>query len=401
MALIPSFSPRLPEWRGNTSSEDMNENFSEILYDLNSIFSEASNVVVDLNDLESKIRHEVDAVLARVYAVSGVITSYEMAASGYKMFYEDFFLPDQVMYPMNIADEFKCVVNTEYGVATLPVNNSFSKVYTINITDGKSIVAQDLSVVVDPLDEADSVKTEETSTTRAFDGNDDTVWERKVRFNRDSTKNNVTCRMTVTLPSMNNPYVNNFHFKPYPEGTEDLYMVSYDTTTSQDIILPDFPVDGENNVNSKLYSFNNISPTKFKLYFRQRSSGLEDDYRTFVYGAKEVGIEKVEYGTNGKVGVRFQLPDYETGLISNITSLSTNPMYDDITYRMSLYPSQAEFDSNLPVWTSSNTAITATSPLDLASYGLDTLWAMVELIQPTGDTRSPIFKSVTITYTTV
>jgi len=400
MALIPTFSPRVPEWRGSTSSEDMNNNFEEILYDLNVAFSEASNIVVSLNELESRIRHDVEAISQRVYAVSGMMTNYDMAASGYKMFYEDFYIPEQVEYPTALALEDRCVIDSEFGVASLPVNNSFSKVYTINITDGETVVAPDLKVEVTPIDETGMTKVEETSVTRAFDGQDDTVWERKARFNRDSTKSYTTCLMTVTLPSMSNPYVNRLHIKPYPEGSEDITNITYDTLTSQDIVLPSFPTDGENNIKCVHYSFNQIQPTKLKVYFRQRTNRIEDDYKTFVYGAKEIGVEKVEYRTSGKIGVRFKLPSYETKLLSNITSFRTNPNYDNITYKANIYTSKAEFDNDLPLWTSSNAPITTTSPLDVRVYGLDTIWVMVEITQTSGDTKSPLLKSITMTYTT-
>jgi hypothetical protein len=401
MALIPTFTTgRLPGWRGNTSSEDMNENFSEIMYDLNTIFSEATNIVVDLNDLESRIRHEIEALNARVYSVSGIITSFEASSSGYKIFHEDFYIPDHVMYPAGLTDESKCVVDNEFGLVSLPINNSFSKVYTINIVDGKTTVAADLAVGVVGTDETGAVKIEGTDSSIAFDGQDSTVWERKVRFNRDSTKSSVSCLMTVTLPSMNNPYVNKIHIKPYPEGTEDITNITYDTTVSQDIVLPSFPTDGENNIPTKMYSFNNIQPTKLKIYFRQRSSRIEDDYKTFTYGAREIGIEKVEYVASGKIGVVFSLPSYESGLLNTITSLTTDPVYDNITYKVSLYTSSAEFDANLPIWTSSNSPITTTNPLDVAVYGLTKIWVMIELIQTSGDTKSPLLKSVTLTYTT-
>ena len=400
-SLLPSFTtPKLPEWRGNTSSEDMNENFGSILYDLNSIFSEASQIVTDLNELESRIRHDVEAVSSRMYAVSGMITSYEASSSGYKMFYQDFYMPDNVEYPANVAEADRCVVADEFGVATLPVNSSFSKVYTISATDGEAIVAPDIQIEVTPLDEDGSVKIEETSPTKALDGNDDTVWERKVRFNRDSTKTSVRALMTVTLPSMSNPYVNKIHIKPYPDGTIDLQNITYDTLVSQDIVLPSFPVDGYVRCNSKLLSFNNITPTKLKFYVRQRSSRIEDDYKTFVYGAKEFGIEKVDYRSSGKIGIKFKIPSYETGLIHSITSLRTDPDYDNIAYKISLYPSKAEFDADIPIWTSSNSAITPTNRFDVSVYGIEEIWVMVQLNQALGDTRSPVLKSLTMTYTT-
>lgn len=400
MALLPTFSPKLPEWRGSTSSEDMNDNFEQILYDLNTIFSEASSVVIDLNELESRIRHDVEAITTRMYAVSGMLTSHDMSASGYKMFYGEFYVPENIVYPTNVLEEDKCVVSNEFGLITLPVNNSFSKVYTINITDGETIVAPDLVIEVEPTDETGNVKIEETSPTRAFDGQDETVWERKVRYNRDSTKTSSSCKMTVTLPSMSNPYVNKLHIKPYPEGIEDITMITYDTTVSQDNVLPSFPIDGENNARALMYSFNNILPIKMKFYFRQRSGKLEDDYKTFVSGAKELGIEKVEYKPSGKIGFKFDLPSWETGLLNKITSITSDPVYDDITYKISIYPSEAEFNSDLPMWTSANAAITVDNPLDLSMYGLESLWVMIQLVQATGDTRSPLFRSLTMTYTT-
>lgn len=401
MSLLPTFTqPKTPQWRGNTSSEDMNTNFSSILYDLNSIFAEASQIVTNLNELESRIRHEVEAISTRVYAVSGIITSYEEATPGYKMFFQDFYLPENVVFPANVVDQDKCVINDEFGVVTLPVNSSFSKVYTININDGKAITAPDLGVSITQLDETGYVKIEGTNETRAFDGSDSTVWERKVRFNRDSTKSSVRCLLTVTLPSMSNPYVNKIHIKPYPEGSEDITNITYDTTVSQDIVLSSFPTLGEPNMPTKMYSFNNIMPTKLKFYLEQRSSRIEDDYKTFTYGAKEFGIEKVEYKTTGKFGIRFDLPGYEEGLLNQITSLRTYPDYDNITYKVSLYPSKAEFDADLPIWTSSNSPITASNPFDVVSYGLSSIWVMVQLNQALGDTKSPLLQNVSMTYST-
>jgi len=399
MSLIPSYTPILPQWRGNTSSNDMNENFEEILYDLNTIFSEASNIVVDINELESRIRHDVESISSRIYAVSGMISTYEQADTAYKLFYESFYLPDQITYPINLVDTDKCVVNNEFGIATLPVNNSFSKTYTVDITSGNTIVAPDLTVEVMPLDETGSLKIEETSATRAFDGQDSTVWERKARYSRDSTRTYCRCLLAVTLPSMSNPYVNKIHIKPYPEGSEDIQMITYDTLVAQDVVLPSFPVDGENNSPSIAYCFNNIQPTKFKFYLRQRNNKLEDDYKTFVYGAREIGIEEAEYNSSGKVGFKFTVPDYETGLIDKIMLLKTDPDYDNITYKVSLYTSESEFNLDLPTWTSSNSPITGTNPLIL-SIPMSTLWAMIQITQAEGDTRSPILRSLSISYTT-
>ena len=400
MALLPTFAPRTPEWRGSTSSSDMNSNFDEILYDLNTIFSQASQIVLDLNELESRIRHDMDALGSRVYAVSGMIESYQQSNVDDKMFFEEFYMPTHVAFPSNITDQDKCSVNSEFGVVTLPVNSSFSKVYTVNIADGSTIVAPDLVVSVDPIDETGSVRIDGTSPSRAFDGQDDTVWERMVRYDNDSPKSESRCAINITLPSMNNPYVNKIHIKPYPEGTMDLQQITYDTTVTQNNVISTFPVDGDNNVNSKMYSFNDIQPTKIKVYLRQRVSGTEDNFKTFVYGAKEIGIEKVEYNAAGKVGMKFVLPDYDSELLSSLTNFGTNPAYDDITIKANIYPSEAEFNADLPIWTSSNAPITTTETLDLSIYGTDTIWVMIELNKSEGDTKTPLLKSVTMTYTT-
>jgi len=170
---------------------------------------------------------------------------------------------------------------------------------------------------------------------------------------------------------------------------------------AQDVVLPSFPVDGENAVRSKMYSFNNIQPTKFKVYFRQRNNKMEDDYKTFVYGAKEFGVEKVEYRPTGKLGIKFRLPSYETTLLSKINSLRTDPDYDNIAYKVSVYTGEAEFNADLPIWTSNNAPITSTNVLDVSSYGIDTIWVMVQLIQASGNTDTPLLKSITLTYTTL
>ena len=400
MTLQPNFSPREPQWRGNTSSEDMNTNFEEILYDLNTIFSEVAATVMDLNNLESKIRHEAEAMNSRIYSVSGLITTYEQSASGYKLFHEDFFLTKNIAYPESLPLESRCTIDTDFGVCTLPVNNSFSKVYTVALSDGKVTISPDLTLEVVPLDETGNVRIDELSQVDAFDGDEGTVWERKVRFNKDSSKSSVSCRLDINLPSMSNPYVNRLYIKPYPEGTMDVQAITYDTLVSQDNVLPSLDTDGENNMIPTLFSFNNIQPSKIRISLRQRSSANEEDYKTFVYGAKEIGIEKAEYKQNGKIAVRFDLPSYESGLLRYITSLATNPGYDNITYKVSVYASKSDFDSDNPIWTSSNSPITPDNKLDVSLYTTESLWIMIELVQPADDSKSPLLNAITATYTT-
>lgn len=400
-ALIPSFAPKLPQWRGNTSSADMNENFEEILYDLNTIFSEASNIVIDINQIESKIRHEVEAIKDRVYAVSGIMTAYDRSASGYKMAHEDFYLTQNIVYPESLAPENRCVVNTEFGTVSLPISNSFSKMYTIGITDGDIHMAPDITTTVTPLDETGYIKIEGTSELQSFDGSDDNVWERKVKFSRDFVKSETRCALTVGMPSMTNPYVNRVFVKPYPEGTVDIQAITYDTTVSQDNILPTFPVAGLNSMRSSLFSFDNIQPTKFTVYLRQRNSTLEDDYKTFTYGLKELGIEKAEYRSTGSFGIKFDLPDYEPGLFKQITSLRTGPDYDNIQYTLKMYATDTQFQNDQPIWTSNNPPIMTTQTLDVSYYGSSSIWVLVTMNQADGESGSPLFDSLTLTYTTV
>ena len=399
-ALQSTFSPIEPEWRGSSSSADMNSNFEQILYDLNTIFEEASSQAIELDELNSTIKHETAALNERLYAVSGMIQSYQESASGYKMFHEDFFRTANVVYPDDLSSSDRCYVDTAFGIVTLPVSNSFSKVYTININTGEIYQSPNLGVTVTPQDEIGYIKVDETSILRAFNGNNQSFWERKVRFSRDYAKGDVACKLDITLPSMSNPNVNSMYIYPYPEGTVDIEEITYNTLTAQDLVLPSFPTSGEDNATRKKYLFEDIQPVGFTLKFKQDNSGLEDDYNTFVYGAQEIGIEKVEYKTSGKVGLKAELPDWDTGVFSTITSLTTLPMYDNIKYKVYIYPTEGDFDANVPLWSSVANAIVPSAPLDVSAYATETLWLLVELIQGAGSTTTPALDALTFTYTT-
>ena len=399
-SLQPTFSPRKPTWRGSTSSSEMNDNFEEVIYDLNTIFSEAADLVVELSELESRIRYECVALNQRMMAVSGLISAYEIASSGYKMFHEDFYLGTNITYPTSLPEEEQCVIDTQFGVVTLPVNNSFSKLYTTNINTGDAVTAADLITEIEALDEVDYVERTEGTPLYACDGKGSTYWERKVQFNRDFIKEYTACRMVITLPSTSNPYVNKVYIKPHPEGTTDVTVVTYDTLTSLDNVLPTFPVQGERNIKNKVYSFDNIQPIKMKIHFKQRNWELENNYKTFVYGAKEIGIEKIEYKSSGKIGIRFTLPNYETKLFRYITSLRTVPEYDNSIYKISLYARESDFNSDAPVWTSDSSALTTSSSLDVSLYATKQIWVLLELTRETNNSSSPLFESATITYTT-
>jgi hypothetical protein len=400
MALQPTFTPREPVWRGNSSSADMNSNFEEILYDLNTIFEEASQQAIALEELKSTLKHEVDALDARLYAVSGMMQAFQESASGYKMFHEEFYRTKNIVYPAAVSAADRCDIHTAFGQVTLPVSNSFSKVYTININTGDIYVSPDLDVSVTPIDEAGNLRVEETSPLRAFNGNNSSFWERKVRFSRDYSKPEVSCQMDIVLPSMSNPNVNAFYIYPYPEGTADITEITYNTLTSQDNVLPGFPAGGAENITKSAYRFDDIQPVSFSIKFKQDNNALEDNYKTFVYGAQEIGISKAEYRVYGSMGVKFILPAYETGLLSKITSLSTSPNYDNIYYKLSVFPTLGDFDANTPIWTSANSAITETNQLDVASYAIDSIYVLVELTQEVGSTSTPVLESITMTYTT-
>lgn len=400
MALIPTFTPREPVWRGNSSSADMNSNFEEILYDLNTIFEEASQQSIALEEFKSTLKHEVDSLNARLYAVSGMLYAFEHSASGYKMFHEEFYRTVNIVYPAALPTSDRCDISTVFGQVSLPVNESYSKVYTININTGEIVQAPDLQVAITPLDETSSLKVEETNPLRAFNGNNQSFWERKVRFSRSFGKAEVKCQLDVVLPSMSNPNVNSFYVLPYPEGTVDILSATYNTLNSLNNVVPTFPTAGELGATKTRYLFNDIQPVGFSLVFRQTGSAVEDNFNTFVYGCQEIGIEKVEYKTSGKIGVKFTLPSYDTGLLDKITSLTTTPMYDNIYYKVSLYANQNDFDAETPVWSSDNSPIIPTNPLDISYYVTDTLFVLIELTQRTNTTTSPTLDAVTVTYTT-
>ena len=399
-ALIPTFQPREPVWRGNSSSTDMNSNFEEILYDLNTVFEESSQQAIQLEELKSTLKHEVDAIDARLYAVSGMMQAFQESASGYKMFHEEFYRTKNVVYPASVSVADRCDIHTAFGQVTLPVSNSFSKVYTININTGEIYVSPDLSISVTELDETGNLKVEETNPLRAFNGNNSSFWERKVRFSGDYSKQEISCKMDVVLPSMSNPNVNAFYVYPYPEGTVDITSITYNTLTSQDNVLPTFPTDGEENITKKAYRFDDIQPVGFTIKFKQDNSALEDNFKTFIYGAQEIGISKAEYRANGTMGIKFVLPAYETGLFDKITSFTTSPSYDNIYYKLSLFPTIGDFDANTPIWTSANSEITPSNRLDVAAYATGTMYVLVELVQETGSTSTPVLESITMTYKT-
>ena len=401
MALVPTFQPVQPEWRGDTSSADMNTNFNQILYDLNTLFTECASLVLDINTLQSTFSNELNAMNARLYAVSGVISSYTASASGYKIIYQDFFLSDNIVYPNSLSPQNQCVVDNAYGIVYLPTNNTFSQVYSTNITNGQIQVSTGLQAAASPVSENNNLKVINTSELMAFDGNDQTVWERDIQYNRDYPATAVNCRLDVTLPSLSNPYVNRVGLKPYPEGTVDIVNVTYDTLNTQGNVIPNFPTNGIiQDASPTFFDCNNIQPTVFHVYLQQRNSNLVDGYKQFTYGLKEMAIENTTYSSTGQVGLMFNLNPWDSGSFARITSISTTPNYDNIQYKLSLYVSEAEFQANIPLWTSSSSPITSANPLNVSIYATTTIWILVELNQPTNDAGSPVLQNVTMTYTT-
>ena len=399
--LIQTFTGQnLPQWRGNTSSEDMNTNFNQIIYDLNTLFTECSVLVLDINTLANTVSNELSAVNARLYAVSGVMESYEASASGYKIFYEDFNLNSNITYPTSLPLQNQCIVDNGYGVCYLPTNNTFSQVYSENVINGNIQVAPNLIANSTAVNETGSLSVVDTSELNSFNGSDQPVWERDVQYNRDYVQPYVQCRLDVTMPSMTNPYVNRVGIKPYPEGTVNIVNVTYDTLISQGNILPNFPIGGIPTAAPTFFDCNNIQPTAFHVTLQQNNWNLTNGYKTFVYGLKQFEIENTTYSTTGYLGLQFTIPSYESGNIAQITSLSTFPNYDNIQYQVSLFTTLGEFNANIPIWSSSSSPITATNPLDITLYNTNTVWILVTLNELPNDAGSPVLESLTMTYNT-
>jgi len=270
----------------------VNVNESSTLDVLNTAIREISNLkkrVAQLEDQESFDRAIRAAQNLRIKAFKSMTD-----------------LTDITFLPNNQATKPR--INTLFNQVTVPINAIENKFYTNSIISGSIVpisqsIQIDVTSVIGLVDyEAGHVKLSEGNPENAFNGDNQSYWQRKVEFDLDSDVEEVQVELTVRVPDQANTEANILYIRPYPVSQVDIFNlgISADLSSEPDVpgnSFPDFPITTLplDNARDSRFFFSTQSVQRIKIRLRQRNWYEENGRKVFSYGLQELGLQLSEF----------------------------------------------------------------------------------------------------------
>ena len=201
-------------------------------------------------------------------------------------------------------------INTLFDQATVPINAVENKFYTNSIISGSIVpisqsIQIDVTSVIDAVDyEAGYVKLSQGNPENAFNGDNQSYWQRKVEFDLDSDVEEVQVELTVRIPDQANTEANALYIRPYPVSQVDVFDLGISADLSSGFSAPGnsypiFPTELlENpldNARDSRFFFSTQSVQRIKIRLRQRNWYEENGRKVFSYGLQELGLQLSEF----------------------------------------------------------------------------------------------------------
>jgi len=196
-------------------------------------------------------------------------------------------------------DATKPRINTLFGQATLPINAIENKFYTNSIISGSIVpVSQTLNTevnsVIDGTDyEAGHVKLTEGNPKNAFNGDNQSYWQRKVEFDLNSDVEEVIVDLVVQVPDQANTEANIVYIRPYPVAQVDILNLGHSGSLSGAFTY--ISQATKDNAKDSRYFISTQSVQRLHIRLRQRNWYEENGRKVFSYGLQELGLQLVEF----------------------------------------------------------------------------------------------------------
>ena len=297
-------------------------------------------------------------------------------------------------------------VDSTYGQATVPYNEYRSRFHIVDPRTGNVFTPDTLVAVVTTIDEVAGVLTEGTAKN-AFNGQNESFWQRTVTYPLSSDKDAVTCQLDVDVPLQFAQQANVLTVNPFPQGNVDITSILYSTDASiPTTTLPGFPAAGIQNAKATKFYFAPLAITKLRITFRQRRWHERDELKTFVYGAQEVDLALVEFDktndpsilNNNALVVKVDAP---SGFLFNtITNFFSDDAWETGATDTGVF-FQIYTDASLTakIWDSFTDPSPLSTPVDAAPSSVSTLYILVVLKYKTLAQVTPVLERMGFEYT--
>lgn len=304
------------------------------------------------------------------------------------------------------TEERRLRVDSTYGLATVPYNEYRSRFHIVDPRTGNLFTPDTVVATVTSVDEDSGTITEGTPKN-AFNGQNESFWQRTVTYPLSSDRDSVSIRLDVDVPLQFAQQANVLTVNPYPQGNVDIVSILFSTDASDpSLTLPGFPSGGINNAKATKFYFAPLAITKLRVTLRQRRWHERDELKTFVYGAQEIDLALVEFDktndpsilNNNALVVRVDAP---TGFQFNqLTNFFSDDSWETLSDATGVF-FQIYTDASLTTkaWDSfTDTAISA-SPVDVSSASVSTLYILVVLKYKETEVNTPVLERMGFEYT--
>lgn len=297
---------RIPR-AGHLNSADMNHFIDAVIQDL-------ANLAIQANSTETTQKQDLSLVLREMADMKQRIDQLERLKDfdELRRAWENLRILTlksmgdftDITFPSGSSPSLHPNINTVFGQATIPINTIQSKFYNNSIISGSIVpVSQSLSIDVTSVfddgsgssdHEAGYLALAEGEPKRAFNGDNQDYWIRRLEFDLDSDVSEVEVQLTVTIPDQSNTEANIIYLKPYPIGETDITAL----LISPDASEPTINVSGfsaVDNAKNKRYIFQPQVVSRLRIRLRQRNWFEENGRKVFEYGLQELGVQLAEF----------------------------------------------------------------------------------------------------------
>lgn len=403
----PTLRKRQTPQNGPLKAAVINDTLDELHADIVQLGDLINRLVLDQNRFQRTIMREVATLRDRVAELESLddVRQHFDAENGDTLEFITDFRSLEAIDTSAFNEARRLRVNSRFGQVTVPYNNYRSRFHIVDPRTDELFVPDTLVTTVTELDERGGTITEGTPKN-AFNGMNESYWQRDVSFPLSSDVDAVSMQLDVDVPLDFAQLANVFTIHPYPLGKVDVTQILYSVdATTPSIPLPNFTAT--KNVQFLRVYFAPLGITKLRIKFRQRDWAERDGLKVFTYGAQEIDLALVEFDKTDAVSLKDNnlltiKIDAPSGFQFNrITNFFSNPAAD-----VSGSPTGVFFElyadaalTNLR-WASATDPDPQATPINLSALAISTVYLLVGLKYQTSTQNTPVLTRVGLAYTT-
>lgn len=293
--------------RGPLSSEEYNDFQDQVYFDITNLSESVNSLYASQLRSMRTFESELINIKRRIDALDQ-ITDYKEFTNGKTQSnvdrYIDFHDSSNVIYLDSIAANKQAELKSQFGEIYLPANGVENKFFNFSLRTNQIVMPPDFSVdVVSRFDKGDGTGIKDYeyggivdpgSPENAFNGINETYWQRMVTLPLESTVEQVEVQLTAIVPAGISAQANLLEVVPFPEGTTDIVSISTSPNLTSAFTLLDTFAE-INNASATRYHFTPRDVEQVRIRLRCRHWRELNGKKVFLYGLQELGLKLVDY----------------------------------------------------------------------------------------------------------